>query len=675
MLAPATPDRKVISSNGNSGERFSMGISEDALAMVMDQLAGLYSDQLTALLREYATNAVDAHISAGTKRPIEVTLPTRMDPVLRIRDYGVGLSLADLKEVYSQYGGSNKRHTNDQNGMLGFGCKSALAYADMFNVSSVKDGIRIHAMISKTEDLPEFTTIGDPTPTTESNGTVVEIPVSDYRDMNRLRDRARIVYSYFDEGLVLVDGNPIPSFDYHLKLTDDLYIVAVDRYSSETDKILMGNVAYPATINHGLTEGYKIVARVPIGAVEFTASRESLKVQKPSTKSTIARIEGAIRSTLTGVVQRDVDASKTPREALDAVKKWRSVLSPSAMPAQGALKYQGREVPSSLSAGPCPKNPDGSDNFIEAPHFTLVAHRSSARKDHQTVRYVQVDMLGDSTVWIENFGQSSFTPTVKRRMELWADNRWNNHNMRPPSHYVLTNGPAPDFWVDNVIDYEKDIKPLKLPTNVSRGWTSGRPKRSYTAYVAGNKQAIQADQIDTSEKLFWVNGNEWDGERYVHVLTANWPKCTIVYMPSNRIEKFVRDFPMAERCSDGAKVAWAAFKASLSPRTLKALAFTKAGYVRSVDALDPKRISDPDLKDAIALSKVDVSKAQEGQHAFYGLSINTDDLDLPIANPPLAKYPLVANMLNGYARHNINRDHLYVYIEAAYRAYKSGVLK
>ena len=83
------PDAKPRDFRSNAtGQATRMSIDESATAHLMDVLTKLYSDPELAVLREYSTNAWDSHIAAGVKRPIEVTLPTRFNPILTIRDYG-----------------------------------------------------------------------------------------------------------------------------------------------------------------------------------------------------------------------------------------------------------------------------------------------------------------------------------------------------------------------------------------------------------------------------------------------------------------------------------------------------------------------------------------------------------------------------------------------------------
>src|SRR5664279_1326601 len=97
-----------------------MSIDPQGMAHIMGVLTNLYSDAPLAVLREYSTNARDAHQAAGVDRPIEVSLPTALDPTLRVRDFGVGLSEQDILGIYARYGSSTKRGSDEQVGRSGW---------------------------------------------------------------------------------------------------------------------------------------------------------------------------------------------------------------------------------------------------------------------------------------------------------------------------------------------------------------------------------------------------------------------------------------------------------------------------------------------------------------------------------------------------------------------------
>lgn len=134
-MKPITESRTTSTSDLDS---VSFGISEKDVPQILDVLrSGLYTDKIGAILREYGANAWDANRMVGRgDRPISIHIPTREDLELRIRDYGPGLSKDDVVNIYTKYGASTKRDTNDAVGSMGLGAKSGFAYADQFTITS-----------------------------------------------------------------------------------------------------------------------------------------------------------------------------------------------------------------------------------------------------------------------------------------------------------------------------------------------------------------------------------------------------------------------------------------------------------------------------------------------------------------------------------------------------------
>ena len=103
----------------------------------------MYTRKELAAIREYSTNAADAHIVANKPiSDIQVTLPTTLHPSFKIRDFGSGLTQEQIANVYCIFGESTKRNSNEQNGMLGYGCKSGFSVSDSFFVTSWIDGYK-----------------------------------------------------------------------------------------------------------------------------------------------------------------------------------------------------------------------------------------------------------------------------------------------------------------------------------------------------------------------------------------------------------------------------------------------------------------------------------------------------------------------------------------------------
>ena len=120
-------------------------IDEESLTHIIGLLSNIYRDPQLAVIREYSTNAVDAHVEVGKANvPIQVRLPTESEPIFAVRDFGRGLTKEMMFRVFKNYGSSSKRTTNELTGGLGIGAKSAFAVTDNFSIVSVtmKDGVK-----------------------------------------------------------------------------------------------------------------------------------------------------------------------------------------------------------------------------------------------------------------------------------------------------------------------------------------------------------------------------------------------------------------------------------------------------------------------------------------------------------------------------------------------------
>lgn len=131
-------------------------INPEMSALIMDMLAKIYVNPLEAAIREYVSNASDAHLEAGVTRPVELKVPCDEDPVLEIRDYGNGLNMMEILRIYGNFGSSTKRTSDEMIGGFGIGSKSGLAISDCVEVISVKDGILNHFLL-KRENMEIFT--------------------------------------------------------------------------------------------------------------------------------------------------------------------------------------------------------------------------------------------------------------------------------------------------------------------------------------------------------------------------------------------------------------------------------------------------------------------------------------------------------------------------------------
>ena len=118
----------------------------------------IYTDKIRAVIRELSTNAVDSMIEAGTINTYkyQVTIPSVLSPVFKIRDFGTGLDEEGIKRVYT-YGDSSRNKSNLFVGAFGIGSKSPFAYTKTgFDIVSWCNGKRYHYNASLIEGVPQI---------------------------------------------------------------------------------------------------------------------------------------------------------------------------------------------------------------------------------------------------------------------------------------------------------------------------------------------------------------------------------------------------------------------------------------------------------------------------------------------------------------------------------------
>jgi len=170
--------------------------AESIAFMLSQSRDGFYSNKELAPIREYATNARDSHIEAGIPtNPIEVTLPTLLEPELKIRDFGNGLSESQLEEVYFKYWKSTKRNTNALSGFFGIGSKSAMAYSDIYTIISINNGRKMIYTAHKNGTAKRI--YDGPNIHDEPTGIEIIIPIQQ-KDIEKFITEALNFFKYWD---------------------------------------------------------------------------------------------------------------------------------------------------------------------------------------------------------------------------------------------------------------------------------------------------------------------------------------------------------------------------------------------------------------------------------------------------------------------------------------------
>ena len=271
----------------------------------------IYKDKVKAIIREYSTNAWDAHIEAGlTADQIQVYLPTLVNPVLRIRDFGAGLTMEQVRDIYCILGESTKRGTNSLNGQLGLGCKSAFGYGDSFLVTSWVNGTKTVYNIIKGDDEKEGDVLRISQSSMESDdrtGIEISIPIN-IGDLSSVHSKAVDFYKYW-EILPIIHNMDEEYLSRMNSWRNDTPFLSGEgweirpnsnHYGSGVSVAFMGQVAYP--IDWGMLQSKlaltpqkrvfseilrsnDVILRFPIGALKFLPNREELEYTETTYKN------------------------------------------------------------------------------------------------------------------------------------------------------------------------------------------------------------------------------------------------------------------------------------------------------------------------------------------------------------------------------------------------------
>lgn len=640
-------EKNIIDVKGTmQGERIAMTIDQSALVHIMGIMTDLYADPELAVIREYSTNARDSHIAAGfPERPIEVTTPTHLSPFLRIRDYGIGMNQGDIRDIYSQYGASTKRHTNELSGVLGLGCKSALTYTSQFTLTGVKGGVATVVQIGRDEDGAGTMTIVSSEPSDLPNGVEVTIPAKRINDMY---DKAVMFFSYWDLGTVLLNGQPVTSIKSKgARLADDLYLV--DRKDGYDDHIIvMGGVPYPApSISPSLAWATRVVAFVEMGDVQFTPSREALQDTR-KTRACITNIEHRVKNGILQAATAEINNASSRSGALRIAFQWRVKTH-----SLGSLEFRGEVIPDMIRLN----NP-----------ATVVPVESYAMNTHQRTQIISINTF-DRCLLAHGY-DLKYTGHHKKKILKYLEENVQYAHIR---HIILSEDPLVNEWVDAPRIPWADIAAMKLTTATAR--STKKLKGSYEAWEGGvHVKELAASDIKVSKKIFWMNGDAASCRNRVDLLTVHYPGCTLVRLPENRIQKFCRDFPTAKTVREGLNKAYEKLAKKVTPQQIVHYNLTNLGgwEERALQNLDPDRIDDPDVAQAIRIVQSGTSHSlpvaflqlYKIRYSFGGADILTQ-----ATASPLQPYSFLLN--NGGWKFDWKHPHIYLYMNAVYNTKES----
>lgn len=272
-----------IDSNVEPTKSLNFGISD--VRLVVDILSKLYAYPIRTLVQEYICNGRDAMREAGTwnKMPMDITVPTTLDPVFKVRDYGVGITPDRMENIFVNYGSSTKRGTNAQTGGFGIGAKSAFSYTDSFTITSFVNGTK-YIYVAHLADDGGVNLISK-SATTEANGVEISIGVKP-KDIRDFHEAVQRCVKFWAEPIKFIGTKSI------LQFKPTLNLVCMSVYDSDSlldsgtiflidgiqyDLMQESHSNYWTRTNNDLSHKSVVAINVANGHFKIASSRERLE--------------------------------------------------------------------------------------------------------------------------------------------------------------------------------------------------------------------------------------------------------------------------------------------------------------------------------------------------------------------------------------------------------------
>ena len=310
MIITENKNKQVVRSH--DFDEVKCTIDAEDMRYVASLLRNNYSNTRLAVVREITANALDANLEANASRSIEVKLPTSMNPSFAVRDFGGGLSKEDVFGLYSKYGKSTKRTSNNYIGAFGIGKFAPLSYGDNFTCTSFHGGLKIayNVFVDESDDTKIVELFSEPS--NEPTGLSIEVAVSD-GDINDFKDICQKFFKFFSKEdmpkFIGAEENFIKENKITLESKDNSWFFLDEnsdryRYGGYHSHVIMGRVSYPldsqalnvkkfvkedaqARIIAQIIASSNFYLRVPLGSVKLHHSRESLEYNKTTQQKII----------------------------------------------------------------------------------------------------------------------------------------------------------------------------------------------------------------------------------------------------------------------------------------------------------------------------------------------------------------------------------------------------
>lgn len=301
-----------------AAEEGDLTVNTQNIAHILSRLTEMYPNPILASVRETVSNALDAtmKIPEADRKPVEVSVGM-FDDTFTVRDYGVGMSLEEVKENFLRYGSSTKAGDFESVGAFGLGAKAPLSYTSEFTVTTTQDGVTTAFKLSNTAAGFKFAIMYSRN-TGRDSGTIVAIPMLD-TDRRDFMDAVSIYQKYSFDLPVIVNGeNPTEHrfavlgsilLDADTETYGRVWLDLDAQSYSRVPTMIDGNADYgfvlsgyfyqnPSRYGGGFRyrgSNSSIVIELKPGVVDFTSSRDDI-AEGPRIQTVRDRIQEALES-------------------------------------------------------------------------------------------------------------------------------------------------------------------------------------------------------------------------------------------------------------------------------------------------------------------------------------------------------------------------------------------
>lgn len=327
-------DNKLDTLEGGLLDETTFSIDDSNMHIIFDILRSkVYRNPIGSICREIACNSRDAQREVGDfTTPIEIEIVDKREDFffkdglnIIFRDFGIGLNPQRVNDIYSKYGGSTKRGTNDLTGGFGLGAKTPFSYTDSFTVRTIVDSVEyVYTIYIDDSKKGKIALLYQQEVEATTNLTEIVIPLSSNNDRYKFEEeviRNTFFWSIrpnligfarkYDDTLI----NEIYKLD---KKANKKYIVTNRNSIVVSDiNVVIDGIYYPIDTNilkRDFKGYFSLTIFIDNGELSISANRENLQYDEPTIEKLNSYIDNILED-FEACIQTEIDKIPTIFEA------------------------------------------------------------------------------------------------------------------------------------------------------------------------------------------------------------------------------------------------------------------------------------------------------------------------------------------------------------------------